>query len=42
MSWVVIRGVIPPLIWVITILTLLITLLISPCEPPSRGSGLKP
>ena len=40
-SWVVISGVISPLIWVITIVTLLITPLITTHEPPSRvcGSG---
>ena len=32
-SWVVINGVISPLIWVISIVTLLITT----HEPPSRG-----
>ena len=36
-SWVVIGGVISPLIWVITIVTLLITPLITPHEPPSTG-----
>ena len=35
-SWVVIRGVISPLRWVITIVTLLVTLLIITHEPPSR------
>ena len=37
-SWVLISGVISPLIWVISIVTLLITLLIiiSTHEPPSR------
>ena len=35
-SWVVISGVISPLSRVITIVTLLITLLISTHEPPSR------
>ena len=35
-SWVVINGVISPLIWVITIVILLITLLITTHEPPSR------
>ena len=35
-SWVVISGVISPLIRVITIVTLLITPLISTHEPPSR------
>ena len=36
-SWVVISGVVNPLIWVISIATLLITLLITTHEPPSRG-----
>ena len=36
-SWVVISGVISPLIWVITIVILLITPLITTHEPPSRG-----
>ena len=36
-SWVVIRGVISPLIRVITIVTLLITPLITPREPPSKA-----
>ena len=36
-SWVVISGVISSLIWVISIVTLLITLLIATHEPPSRG-----
>ena len=47
-SWVVLSGVIGPRIWVITIVTLLITTLIATHEPPSnsqlrmRGeSGLK-
>ena len=35
-SWVVISGVISPLIWVISIVTLLITPLITTHEPPSR------
>ena len=35
-SWVVISGVISPLIWVITIVTLLITPLITTHEPPSN------
>ena len=35
-SWVVIGGVISPLIWVISIVTLHITLLIATHEPPSR------
>ena len=34
-SWVVISGVISPLIWIITTVTLLITLLITTHEPPS-------
>ena len=34
-SWVVISGVISPLIWVISIVTLLIILLITTHEPPS-------
>ena len=34
-SWVVISRVISPLIWVISIVTLLITLLITTHEPPS-------
>ena len=37
-SWVVISGVISPLIWVISIVTLLITLLIIAHEPPSKLS----
>ena len=36
-SWVVISGVISPLIWVIIIVTLLITQLITTHEPPSRS-----
>ena len=36
-SWVVISGVIGPLIWVISIVTRLINLLITTHEPPSRG-----
>ena len=36
-SWVDIRGVISPLIWVVRIATLLITLLITTHEPPSRA-----
>ena len=35
-SWVVISGVIRPLIWVISIVTLLITLLITTHEPSSK------
>ena len=35
-SWVVISGVICPLIWVIAIVTLRITPLITNHEPPSR------
>ena len=37
-SWVVISGVIRPLIWVITIVTLLITPLVTTHEPPSTGA----
>ena len=36
-SGVVISSVISPLIWVISIVTLLITLLVTTHEPPSRG-----
>ena len=36
-SWVVISGVISPLIWVITIDILLIAILITTHEPPSRA-----
>ena len=36
-SWVVISGVISVLIWVISIVTLLITPLITTHEPPSKG-----
>ena len=36
-SWVAIIKVISPLIWVIITVTLLITLLITAHEPPSRG-----
>ena len=35
-SWVVISRVISPLIWVISIVTLLLTLLITTHEPPSK------
>ena len=35
-SWVVISGVISPLIWAIIIVTLLIIPLIATHEPPSR------
>ena len=35
-SWVVRSGVISPLIWLISIATLLVTLLITTHEPPSR------
>ena len=35
-SWVVISGVLSPLIWVIIIATLLITPLITAHEPPSN------
>ena len=38
-SWVVISGVISPLIWVITIGSLLITPLIANHEPPSSRRG---
>ena len=38
-SCLVISGVIIPLIWVITIVTLLITPLITTHEPPSRYAG---
>ena len=41
-SGVVISGVINPLIWVISIVALLITLLITTHEPPSRPSTLYP
>ena len=34
-SWLVIGGVISPLMWLISIVTLLITLLITAHEPPS-------
>ena len=37
-SWVVISGVISPLIWVISIVTLRIALLITTHEPPSRST----
>ena len=37
-SWVVISGVTSPLIWVITVVTLLISPLITTHEPPSRAS----
>ena len=38
-SWVVISGVISPLIWVIIMVTLLITPLITTHEPPSTAVG---
>ena len=38
-SWVVISGVISPLIWVISFVTLLITLLTTTHEPPSTSRG---
>ena len=38
-SWVVLSMAISPLIWVISIVTLLITQLITTHEPPSRASG---
>ena len=41
-SGVVLSGVINRLIWVISIVTLLITLLISAHEPPSSKVNLKP
>ena len=34
-SWVVISGAVSPLIWVISIVALLITLLVTTHEPPS-------
>ena len=37
----VIRGVTSPLTWVISIVTLLITLLITSHEPPSMVQGLR-
>ena len=37
-SWVVISGVISPLRWVISIVTLLITVLITTHEPPCRDA----
>ena len=40
-SWVGISGVISPLIWVITIVILLITLLITTHEPPSKSPTLQ-
>ena len=36
-SWVGLSGVISPLIWVMTIVVLLIALLITTNEPPSKG-----
>ena len=41
-SWVGISGLISPLIWVISIVTLLIILLITTHEPPSRGLNRVP
>ena len=38
-SWVVISGVLSPLLWAISTVTLLITLLITAHEPPSRACG---
>ena len=35
-SWVVLNRVISPLIWVVSMVNLLITLLIATHEPPSR------
>ena len=40
-SWVVISGVISPLIKVILIVTLLLTSLTTTHEPPSRGLGFR-
>ena len=40
-SWVVISGVISPLIWAITIVTLLISPLITTHEPPSKPCKLR-
>ena len=40
-SWVVITGVISPHIWITSIVTLLITLLITTNEPPSSGTNDK-
>ena len=40
-SWLVISGVLSPLIWVISIVTLLITLSITTREPPSKALGLR-
>ena len=39
-SWVDITGVISPHLWVITIVTLLLTPLITTHEPPSRPQGV--
>ena len=39
-SWVVISGVKRHLIWIVTIVILLITILITSHEPPSRAQGL--
>ena len=39
-SGVVRSRVISPLVWVISIVTLLITLLITTHEPPRRGGGI--
>ena len=39
-SWVVIRTVISPFIWVITISTVIVTPLITTHEPPSRDLAL--
>ena len=41
-SWVVISEAISPLIWVITMVTLLLTPLITTHEPPSRVLNPKP
>ena len=41
-SWVFIRGVLSPRIWVISIVTLRITLLMPTREPPSRAAREDP
>ena len=40
-SWVAINGLISPLIWVRSIVTLLITLLITTHDPPSKVQSLR-
>ena len=40
-SWVVLNGVISPLIWVILTVTLLITPVITTHAPPSRGPSIR-